>query len=251
MAYTVKGDPHPKSYNTLIGASLKAAELLASQGHEVEIYEDDHRFPMAIERCTKRQRDDLRHMFQISPGILAPIPSLVSLRDTVLGISHTRLPKWRFRFAPDLVVQLQPRPAERRDQYALFDGLVIEGPDITKEHFSSWKVRAGLPLTAIGFHIRDITATYYASKGEPGQWVVAWTSWNVRSLETMGSLKDRLVAELPRLRDLDTRFMFQACCLVCGKALTDPVSMARWIGPECAHHFGIQTTLDVKQLNLI
>ena len=23
-------------------------------------------------------------------------------------------------------------------------------------------------------------------------------------------------------------------CLICGKGLTDPASMARWIGPECA-----------------
>jgi hypothetical protein len=23
-------------------------------------------------------------------------------------------------------------------------------------------------------------------------------------------------------------------CVICGKGLTDPASMARWIGPECA-----------------
>jgi len=28
--------------------------------------------------------------------------------------------------------------------------------------------------------------------------------------------------------------MLKPACLMCGKALTDPVSMARWIGPECA-----------------
>jgi hypothetical protein len=28
--------------------------------------------------------------------------------------------------------------------------------------------------------------------------------------------------------------MFGANCLICGKGLTDPASMARWIGPECA-----------------
>jgi hypothetical protein len=28
--------------------------------------------------------------------------------------------------------------------------------------------------------------------------------------------------------------MLQPSCLMCGKSLTDPVSMARWVGPECA-----------------
>jgi hypothetical protein len=27
--------------------------------------------------------------------------------------------------------------------------------------------------------------------------------------------------------------MLSAHCLACGKALTDPVSMSRWVGPEC------------------
>jgi uncharacterized protein YndB with AHSA1/START domain len=42
--------------------------------------------------------------------------------------------------------------------------------------------------------------------------------------------------------------MFQPACLLCGKALTDPVSMARWIGPECAQ--AQNHTLDVGLFKL-
>ena len=28
--------------------------------------------------------------------------------------------------------------------------------------------------------------------------------------------------------------MLKPACMICGKGLTDPAGMARWIGPECA-----------------
>jgi hypothetical protein len=33
--------------------------------------------------------------------------------------------------------------------------------------------------------------------------------------------------------DLNPAMMLAPNCMCCGKGLTDPVSMARWIGPEC------------------
>jgi hypothetical protein len=38
-----------------------------------------------------------------------------------------------------------------------------------------------------------------------------------------------------RLDKFAPDIMLSSHCLLCGKALTDPVSMARWIGPECAN----------------
>jgi hypothetical protein len=64
--------------------------------------------------------------------------------------------------------------------------------------------------------------------------------------DALVALKEQLVASLPRLNRLMPALMFQANCLLCGKSLTDPVSMARWIGPECAHTH----SLDVGLLNL-
>jgi hypothetical protein len=83
-----------------------------------------------------------------------------------------------------------------------------------------------------------------------GDWVTTFTRWNLRPLDQMQALKTRLVTALPALQGLNTTFMFQPACLLCGKGLTDPVSMARWIGPECAHHCGVRITLDVRQFNL-
>jgi hypothetical protein len=47
-------------------------------------------------------------------------------------------------------------------------------------------------------------------------------------------LRQRLVEELrPGRFALTADSMLSPSCLCCGKALTDPVSQARWIGPEC------------------
>ena len=41
---------------------------------------------------------------------IPPITFLAELREEVLKHSLKRMPKWKFRFAPDIVVQLQPKP---------------------------------------------------------------------------------------------------------------------------------------------
>jgi hypothetical protein len=49
------------------------------------------------------------------------------------------------------------------------------------------------------------------------------------------AFRQRVVAALhpDHFAALRPELMLTAHCLACGKALTDPVSMARWIGPEC------------------
>ena len=47
-------------------------------------------------------------------------------------------------------------------------------------------------------------------------------------------VRDRFLATLPiALAELRPSAMLKPACLMCSKMLTDPVSMARWIGPEC------------------
>ena len=58
-------------------------------------------------------------MSRLSPDFwdaaLLPVSSfLADMRAFTLDRSHTRLPKWKFRLADDLVVQIQPKPGERR-----------------------------------------------------------------------------------------------------------------------------------------
>jgi uncharacterized protein DUF6011 len=48
-------------------------------------------------------------------------------------------------------------------------------------------------------------------------------------------VRDRLVGALPvAFERLRPETMLKPACLFCGRPLTDPISMARWVGPECA-----------------
>ena len=163
----------------------------------------------------------------------APIeamPSLSVLRDAVLARSTKRMPKWKFRVAIDVVMQMQPRPATRtkanREGFPWFDCLaVVRGEadagllrDPTPDSWKIWfklTIWEGLPpmwrfkATRIGFHT-----------GYPQ--------------EDAGLIRDRMIATLPvAFENLRPAMMLQPACLLCSKKLTDPVPMARGIGPEC------------------
>jgi hypothetical protein len=166
---------------------------------------------------------------------IEPVSTLARLRKVVLSINAKRRPKWRFRLADEIVLQLQPQPNHGRDDADTglqFLGRVLQGPGITKAHFASKSVGPG--LLDIPFSI-DALATspvrwrikVHRGPGPRGD-MAAWQA-----------LKDRLIASLPRLNTLEQTLMFQPNCVICGKALTDPVSIARWIGPECAHSHGL------------
>src|SRR5215203_3827376 len=50
-------------------------------------------------------------MIEFSPSWdhIEPIPFLIDLRNAVLERSLKRSPKWRFRLASDLIIELQPK----------------------------------------------------------------------------------------------------------------------------------------------
>lgn len=157
--------------------------------------------------------------------LLSPIPFLAGLRDIVLERSHTRCPKWRFRLAPDLAMQIQPRPGERRDRFALFKCTVIQGEDLAAADLDHH--RRG--LWRLGFQIEPV---------DPGGWQFHPRSlrWSLADFDAAFAFRERVLAELRsgRLDEYDAALMFGANCLICGKGLMDPASMARRIGPECA-----------------
>jgi hypothetical protein len=163
-----------------------------------------------------------------------PVPFLRDLRETVLAAGHTRLPKWRFRFADDFALQLQPKPAEQRDRFRLFEGLAILGAGIKRRHFDTIKSQRGTGLASVKFGIADtgVVKARYRGGDAPGRWRV-WVD-----LVTKSSVKfevlERLRAALLTMGDMPASRMFEPSCLICGKPLTDPASMARMVGPECA-----------------
>jgi hypothetical protein len=165
------------------------------------------RWPSIIERRVAKA--DFRARFWIRDPI-NPSPFLAGLRDIVLERSHTRCPRWKFKL-DELILEIQPRPGERRDGYALFRCAAMQ---------DGWR---------LGFLIEPCTA---------GGWQYHPRSvrWPRPDYPGCLALRDRVLAALRsgRLDRFDPALMFGAYCLCCGKALTDPASMARWIGPECA-----------------
>jgi hypothetical protein len=161
------------------------------------------------------------------PLPIEPMPALAALRDAVLQRSDKRMPKWSFRIAPDIVTQIQPKPAKRTrknwDALPWFDCRAVVHPEASAVmlrdrprdswwidfrlsiHAQTWNFRA----TGIGFH-RDC----------PNEDAIL--------------VRNRFFATLPiALAELRPSAMLKPACLMCSKPLTDPVSMARWIGPEC------------------
>src|SRR6267142_2808111 len=173
----------------------------------------------------------------MAPVNITPVTSLMQLREMVLSISEKRCPKWHFRLDADLVIELQARPGTR----PLFLGTIIQGHGIRLDHFKSWTARHDQNLLAASFEIRD------ALKWAPEmamertipvdeQWAVRFTRWGSLDPDALVAFKARALKSLTQLESLEPSMMFQPACLCCGKALTDPVSMARWAGPECSHN---------------
>ena len=73
----------------------------------------------------------------------------------------------------------------------------------------------------------------------PGRWQLAFRGWyRARDADQDGSdrLRERIRATFQNgfFDNLSPQAMLVPACLICGKGLSDPASMARWIGPECA-----------------
>ena len=117
-------------------------------------------------------------------------------------------------------MQIQPRPGEHRDCYHLFKCVAIQGEASTKEMFDRYGGRAD--RTYAEFGIADDPAA--------GGWRIAPVALPIGG----DVLLQRITEALPELEVIEPAQMFTANCLICGKGLTDPASMARWIGPECA-----------------
>jgi hypothetical protein len=155
---------------------------------------------------------------------LPVVPLFQDLRTLAIAgpTPPRRMPKWRFVVASDLALQLQPKDSRR----CLFEGIALTGDRITRESFD----------------VRDLTVAslkFWIEAAPDGAWTfhprAFWTgspslvhdspAWKQRALT---ALDPALYAELDSLR------LITDACLCCGKALIDPVSQARRIGPECA-----------------
>jgi hypothetical protein len=63
---------------------------------------------------------------------ISAMPMLSALRQAVLARSTKRMPKWKFRVAPDVVLQIQPQPDTQAEEFATaYDcrAMIQEGAD--------------------------------------------------------------------------------------------------------------------------
>jgi hypothetical protein len=159
---------------------------------------------------------------------LVPVPMLQELRTLVFALNRKRLPKWRFRQPdrPTLVIQLQPI-AQKHFPSWLFEGHAIQGEGITRTTFTEPGGHVGLA----SWWFRLVTT----SEG----WEVEGHGHSIRPLAEMVAFKADVVALLRALTHLQAVWLLEPYCLLCGKSLTDPISQARGIGPECARHIGL------------
>jgi hypothetical protein len=177
---------------------------------------------------------------------IKPAPLLAELRDRVFRQSEKRSPKWKFRLAPDLVVQIQPKLTTallkfecRAVQCAGADTTSFAQQGRRQTERDWWQLSFDLTATAPDEWLLKPTG-YTWSKPTHDVWERSNAAERVLSYETNREnahrLPDRVIAafEAGHFDRLRPEIMLGHNCMICGKGLTDPVSMARFIGPECA-----------------
>jgi hypothetical protein len=181
---------------------------------------------------------------------IEPIRFLADLRQEVIKKSDYRMPKWKFKIADDLIVQLQPstRLVNAGKAIRLFEGNALQTSElVTRAMFAApSKVLHG---TNIGWSKIKFAIGMPAQADQGHHWTYEFRggSWKSNARPIYDSLKIRVPAVLSSggfFGDMNAAKLLFPHCLICGRALTDPASMARFIGPECAG----TATLNVPRL---
>jgi hypothetical protein len=173
----------------------------------------------------------------------APVPFLRDLREECLQRSEKRMPKWKFRLAEDLVMQLQPKPTYLPTQRQIESGVQ---PKIIQFNGLAVQVETGTATADMLERSPNFSATAWWRRTfeifayrDQAEWQLQLGRWmcSLHGSSEIPAFDARLT---PMLTDgvffanLSPDRMLGHHCLICGKGLTDPASMARWIGPECA-----------------
>ena len=159
---------------------------------------------------------------------LPPVPLLQQLNDWVIQRNEKRLPKWKFRFASDLAAQIQSKLT--RKHTILFEGIAIQTENVSAKHFVEPKLLQGLTYWKLSFVL-------FCNEPDAGWQFKAKSAARGRGCQASGliELRQHVIDVLhPNcFSHLSPDRMLSPACLCCGKGLTDPARMARWIGPEC------------------
>ncbi len=186
------------------------------------------------------------------------VASLADLRRQVLRQNPKRMPKWGFRLDAACVLQLQPKPCllitplsdtalaamrerfpdyRQRQPIEQFEGRIfraIDG-DVPATVFRDWtppRDQRWLELRIV-VHAYEDAPSVWELRDQGGRYARAIrTAYPHEKAATLQWLATAFTDG--RFDQFTPELMLRPACLICGKALTDPASMARWIGPECA-----------------
>jgi hypothetical protein len=159
---------------------------------------------------------------------LTLVPVLQQLNEWVIEQNEKRLPKWKFRFAPDFAAQIQPKLT--RAYALLFEGKSIMAEAVSVRMFTEPATLRGSTYWGLSFSL------LCHHGGTAWEFKPTYARWGRdHSYDELIQLKQRTIDVLTpdRFEKLTPDLMLSPHCLCCGKGLTDPASMARWIGPEC------------------
>jgi hypothetical protein len=166
-----------------------------------------------------------------------PIQWMADVREGVLANSEKRMPKWRFRLAPDILALIQPKPVAllprslalgNKQLLLKFEGVAVMSENVTPAMLE--KKRSVGVRWRITFSIVADSPDEWIIRCQGGSWTYGLDRQGLLTLfaRVAGALNSGFFEQLTEEKLL-SHFCFQ-----CGKALTDPASMARRIGPECA-----------------
>ena len=154
------------------------------------------------------------------------LPLLQQLNDWVIKRNEKRLPKWKFRFAADFAMQIHPRITRAND--TLFECLALQTEGVTADLFIKPGELSGHQYCQVRFElrVRGGVWTFQVLGGRRSPSVTR---------EERDQVRQRVIDALKpeHFSDLNPTKMLSPQCVCCGRPLIDPVSMARWIGPEC------------------
>ena len=163
---------------------------------------------------------------------IQPLPLLQQLNDWVIRQNEKRLPKWKFRFAPDFAIQIHPRVTRAHDM--LFECVALQTENLTVDLFTVPRTLTRRSYYRVRFDLQ-VKEDLWSFRPRGGR----WTRDNSRQGYRAAGQRAIEVLKPERFANLNPEMMLSPHCLCCGKGLTDPASVARWVGPEC---FGSAST---------
>ena len=151
------------------------------------------------------------------------------------------MPKWKFRLAADIMLEIQPK-LTRKGRLFHWSALRCEGAsekllalphkDLDRPYVAQSGTLVDEHRDGLGRLIDSRPGSGYTLRGRHVSWPHGLD--RAAGLAAGRALRDAIDAAFREGRfDRFTPDMLGGHCLICGKALTDPVSMARFIGPEC------------------